>query len=189
MRPAVCLHTTAQTPVMAGLYPGRADQKGDQSCLPSQTVFSLECDFQPGATLEWMAYRPNIRKGNRSPGRLERTAGRARARSRRADRPSLLGDNISRAHRKAQANAAFRISTVTSPVEESCRAAVKDAFRQIPVDVVKWVARGYVANRERVGTLARGEAPPVIRRHVKTADAGDGAAKDHPDRSFEWQVR
>ncbi len=32
----------------------------------------VECDVQPGATLEWMAYRPNIRKHNRTPGRLER---------------------------------------------------------------------------------------------------------------------
>jgi hypothetical protein len=32
----------------------------------------VECDFQPGATLEWMAYRPNIGKGNRAPGRIER---------------------------------------------------------------------------------------------------------------------
>ena len=32
----------------------------------------VECDFQPGATLEWMAYRPNLKKGNPTPGRLER---------------------------------------------------------------------------------------------------------------------
>lgn len=32
----------------------------------------VECDFQPGATLEWMAYRPNINTGDRSPGRIER---------------------------------------------------------------------------------------------------------------------
>lgn len=32
----------------------------------------VECDFQPGATLEWMAYRPNIQKGDPRPGRLQR---------------------------------------------------------------------------------------------------------------------
>jgi hypothetical protein len=32
----------------------------------------VECEFQPGATLEWMAYRPNAPKGNRAPGRIER---------------------------------------------------------------------------------------------------------------------
>jgi hypothetical protein len=31
----------------------------------------VECDFQPGSTLLWMAYRPSIRKGIRTPGRLE----------------------------------------------------------------------------------------------------------------------
>ncbi|MDP2322133.1 MAG: hypothetical protein Q8O42_22685 [Acidobacteriota bacterium] len=38
----------------------------------------VECDFQRGATLEWMAYRPNIGRGDRTPGRLEkfRWAGR-----------------------------------------------------------------------------------------------------------------
>jgi hypothetical protein len=32
----------------------------------------VECDFQPGATLEWMAYRPRINDGDRTPGYLER---------------------------------------------------------------------------------------------------------------------
>jgi hypothetical protein len=32
----------------------------------------VDCDFQPGATLEWMAYRPNLRKGDRTPGRIEK---------------------------------------------------------------------------------------------------------------------
>ena len=38
----------------------------------------VECDFQRGATLEWMAYRPNIHKGNRAPERIQkfRWAGR-----------------------------------------------------------------------------------------------------------------
>lgn len=31
----------------------------------------VECDVQPGSTLLWMAYRPNVRKGSRTPGRLE----------------------------------------------------------------------------------------------------------------------
>ena len=31
----------------------------------------VACDFQPGSTLRWMAYRPNARKGDRSPGRLD----------------------------------------------------------------------------------------------------------------------
>ena len=32
----------------------------------------VACDFQPGSTLLWMAYRPNANKGIRTPGRLER---------------------------------------------------------------------------------------------------------------------
>jgi hypothetical protein len=32
----------------------------------------VECNVQPGSTLLWMAYRPNARKGNRTPGRLEK---------------------------------------------------------------------------------------------------------------------
>jgi hypothetical protein len=38
----------------------------------------VECDFPKGATLEWMAYRPNIRKGDPSPQRIQkfRWAGR-----------------------------------------------------------------------------------------------------------------
>ncbi len=31
----------------------------------------VACEFQPGSTMLWMAYRPNARKGNRTPGRLE----------------------------------------------------------------------------------------------------------------------
>jgi hypothetical protein len=31
----------------------------------------VECDFQPGATVEWMAHRPNAPR-NRTPARLER---------------------------------------------------------------------------------------------------------------------
>ncbi len=32
----------------------------------------VECDVQPGSTLLWMAFRPNARKGIRTPARLER---------------------------------------------------------------------------------------------------------------------
>ena len=32
----------------------------------------VECDFQRGATLEWMAYRPNVGRGNRTPSRVEK---------------------------------------------------------------------------------------------------------------------
>ena len=32
----------------------------------------VECDFPVGGTLDWMAYRPNIRRGVRTPGRIER---------------------------------------------------------------------------------------------------------------------
>lgn len=32
----------------------------------------IECDFPVGSTLEWMAYRPNLRKGDRTPSRIER---------------------------------------------------------------------------------------------------------------------
>lgn len=31
----------------------------------------VACDFQPGSTLRWMAYRPNARRGDRTPGRLD----------------------------------------------------------------------------------------------------------------------
>ena len=45
---------------------------------PSDNVL-VDCDFQPGQTLEWMAYRPNLRKHDRTPGRIEkfRWAGRS----------------------------------------------------------------------------------------------------------------
>jgi len=32
----------------------------------------VDCAFQRGATLEWMAYRPNIARGDRTPGRIEK---------------------------------------------------------------------------------------------------------------------
>ena len=41
----------------------------DQATPADGTI--VECDFQPGSTVLWMAYRPNVRKGNRTPGRLE----------------------------------------------------------------------------------------------------------------------
>jgi hypothetical protein len=45
--------------------------------MPAEGVL-VECDFQRGATLEWMAYRPNIGRRDRTPGRVEkfRWAGR-----------------------------------------------------------------------------------------------------------------
>jgi len=47
------------------------------TAMPVEGVM-VECDFQPGATLEWMAYRPNIGRGDRTPTRIEkfRWAGR-----------------------------------------------------------------------------------------------------------------
>lgn len=32
----------------------------------------VECDFQRGDTLEWMAYRPNVGRGDRTPSRVEK---------------------------------------------------------------------------------------------------------------------
>ena len=46
----------------------------------------VECDFQVGSTIEWMAYRPNASKGNRTPSRLERL----RWAGRRSDRKSVV---------------------------------------------------------------------------------------------------
>lgn len=47
------------------------------TATPAEGVM-VECDFQRGATLEWMAYRPNIGRGDRTPSRIEkfRWAGR-----------------------------------------------------------------------------------------------------------------
>ena len=39
----------------------------------------VECDFATGATLEWMAYRPNMSRRNRAPGRLEKVRWGGRA--------------------------------------------------------------------------------------------------------------
>lgn len=41
------------------------------SATPADGII-VECDTEPGTTLEWMAYRPNAKKGNRTPSRLER---------------------------------------------------------------------------------------------------------------------
>jgi hypothetical protein len=59
--------------VMALLSGVNASVSG-RSCSDATPVDGVlvECDFQPGATLEWMAYRPDLRKGNRTPGRLEK---------------------------------------------------------------------------------------------------------------------
>jgi hypothetical protein len=59
--------------VLAALAGARTSVKGT-SCdeaTPADGVI-VECDFQPGSTLLWMAYRPQVRKGIRTPGRLER---------------------------------------------------------------------------------------------------------------------
>jgi hypothetical protein len=47
------------------------------TAMPAEGVM-VECDFQRGATLEWMAYRPNVGRGDRTPSRIEkfRWAGR-----------------------------------------------------------------------------------------------------------------
>ena len=44
---------------------------------PADNVL-VDCDFQPGDTLEWMAYRPNLKRHDRTPGRIQkfRWAGR-----------------------------------------------------------------------------------------------------------------
>ena len=52
---------------------GAPSTKGG-SCVgatPADGVL-LECDFPVGGTLEWMAYRPNIGRGDRTPGRIEK---------------------------------------------------------------------------------------------------------------------
>ena len=58
--------------VLATLAGATSSVKGgscDQATPADGTI--VECDFQPGSTMLWMAYRPNARKGNRTPGRLE----------------------------------------------------------------------------------------------------------------------
>ena len=65
--------------VVAILSGGAPSTKGG-SCVgatPADGVL-LECDFPVGGTLEWMAYRPNIGRGDRTPGSIQkfRWAGR-----------------------------------------------------------------------------------------------------------------
>lgn len=65
--------------VVAILSGGAPSTKGG-SCVgatPADGVL-LECDFPVGATLEWMVYRPNIGRGDRTPGTIQkfRWAGR-----------------------------------------------------------------------------------------------------------------
>jgi len=65
--------------VVAMLSGGAPSTKGG-SCVgatPADGVL-LECDFPVGGTLEWMAYRPNIGRGDRTPGMINkfRWAGR-----------------------------------------------------------------------------------------------------------------
>ena len=59
--------------VLAALDGPLSTQKG-LTCSDAVAVEGtmVECDFRPGSTLEWMAYRPNLKKGDRTPGRLER---------------------------------------------------------------------------------------------------------------------
>jgi hypothetical protein len=58
--------------VLATLGAASASVKGGfcDEATPADGVI-VECDFRPGSTLLWMALRPNIAKGNRTPGRLE----------------------------------------------------------------------------------------------------------------------
>lgn len=59
--------------VVAMLSGGAPSSKGG-SCVgatPADGVL-LECDFPVGATLEWMAYRPNIGRGDRTPGLINK---------------------------------------------------------------------------------------------------------------------
>ena len=65
--------------VVAMLSGGAPSSKGG-SCAgatPADGVL-FECDFPVGGTLEWMAYRPNIGRGDRTPGAIQkfRWAGR-----------------------------------------------------------------------------------------------------------------
>jgi hypothetical protein len=41
------------------------------TAMPAEGVM-VECDFQRGATLEWMAYRPNVGRGDRTPSRVDK---------------------------------------------------------------------------------------------------------------------
>lgn len=59
--------------VVEMLNGGAPSTKGG-SCVgatPADGVL-LECDFPVGATLEWMAYRPNIGRGDRTPGTINK---------------------------------------------------------------------------------------------------------------------
>lgn len=48
----------------------RSEQGGFCSdANPGDNVL-IDCNFQKGATLEWMVYRPNLRKRDRTPGRI-----------------------------------------------------------------------------------------------------------------------
>lgn len=59
--------------VLAALDGPLSAQKG-LTCSDAVAVEGsmVECDFRPGSTLEWMAYRPNLRKRDPTPGRIER---------------------------------------------------------------------------------------------------------------------
>ena len=59
--------------VFAALASTDASVKGGSCDMATPADGTMvECDFQPGSTLLWMAQRPNARKGIRTPGRLDR---------------------------------------------------------------------------------------------------------------------
>lgn len=59
--------------VLAALASTNASVKGGSCDMATPADGTMvECDFQPGSTLLWMAQRPNARKGIRTPARLER---------------------------------------------------------------------------------------------------------------------
>jgi hypothetical protein len=53
---------------LAGATSSVAGASCDEATPADGTL--VACDFQPGSTLLWMAYRPNVGKGSRAPGRL-----------------------------------------------------------------------------------------------------------------------
>jgi hypothetical protein len=58
--------------VMATLTGATSSVKGGScdAATPADGTL-VACEFQPGSTLLWMAFRPNARKGDRTPGRLD----------------------------------------------------------------------------------------------------------------------
>ncbi len=58
---AVVAMLSGGTPSVRGLYCGDS--------APEDGVL-VDCEFQPGGTLEWMAYRPNLKRHDRTPERI-----------------------------------------------------------------------------------------------------------------------